>query len=401
MRPWIFPIVLAVLLVGCAAKAPPAPIPAPGPGASALTPAPTMPSVTLNDIALATQQAGFAIENESSTGGTLYRSDDGGRHWNELLHDGRGPFTQVQFQDAQHGFVKGWVHSGPEMAPALYVTRDGGQQWTDMNPTLPPGIWGIWNGATTFPTPAVGYSVDRFGIEGGVGDPAQRLLQVVILATADGGHTWEDHPLPDGYRATGGISFVDAQHGLITALGPTGYSILRTADGGVHWQVAYTTEGKPVGAPLYDIQMISATDGVAAGGWWIKSGLSPLQLVLATHDGGATWSPIYRGDDREAAAIVRIQFADGKTGWAETGIATLGANGTMHGKLLMTQDGGHTWQKLPVKAQNLTAMGQSVWVVDVFDPMGLDRLDKPVLHRTQDNGSSWQDIELNLPLAGK
>lgn len=419
MRHWMTPVVLAILLVGCAAKAPPASIPAPtfrtssgstppgeaspasaGPSASVPPPTPAMPPVDLTDATLATPQTGFAVDS----GGSIYRSEDGGLHWDRLFRDPAAGLWQIQFQNARNGFAKGSAR-GANLHPVLYTTRDGGEHWNQIEPSLPSGLEEAWGGNTIFPTPGVGYTVTPFGVEGGGGDPNQRKLQAVLLASADGGRTWEARPLPDSYRATGGISFVDAEHGFITALGPKGYVILRTADGGGHWQKVYTSAGTstgtPAGTPLYTIQMTSDKDGVAAGGWWIKWGISPLQLVLATHDGGATWSEMYRGDDRDVAAIVQIRFVNAQTGWARTGIATLGANGTIVGNLLLTRDGGRTWQKLPEKAQNLAAAGSAAWLLERFDPMGLYPLKKPVLDRTQDNGATWQSNELDLPLAGK
>lgn len=429
MRYLTITTLLALLLVGCSEKAPPAPTLAPtaqapienspppdqlparptpdGPVSSGLVPGHTMPPVTLTDDALATPQTGFAVDSEAR----IYRTDDGGLHWAKVFQYPTASLQQVRFQDAQNGFAKGFGRCA-DVCPVLYTTRDGGRHWNLIEPSLPPGLFEVWGGNTIFPTPEVGYIVKPFNVEGGVGDPNQHKLRAVLLASTDSGHTWEARPLPDGYQATGGISFTDAEHGFITTLGPKGYAILRTADGGRHWQEVYTDAGSsagngagnsvsPVGTPLYSIQMTSATDGVAAGGWWIKWGLSPLQLVLATNDGGATWAEIYRADDRDAAAIVQVRFVDAQTGWARTGIATLGANGTRAGNLLLTRDGGRTWQKLTEKAQKLTAVGPTAWLLHGFGPSGASPLEKPVLDRTEDFGITWQSTELDSTLTGR
>lgn len=411
MRRGTVTVVFALFLVGCAARTPPAPTLAPaaeapaesssaGPGTSDPVPAQTLPPVTLTDVALATPGTGFAVDSGSS----IYKSTDGGLHWTKVFDEPTVRLQQIQFQDAQNGFAKGFFRCA-DICPALYTTRDGGQHWTLIEPSFPPGLHEIWGGNTIFPTPEVGYTVKQFGIEGGERYPDRQKLEQAVLATTDGGRTWESRPLPDGYRATGGISFIDSEHGLITAAGPKGYAILRTADGGRKWQVVHTTDGDPTGAPLYAVQFTSAKDAVAAGGWYRKFGLSPMQLVLATYDGGATWSEIYRGDDREAAAIVEIRFTDPQIGWARTGIATLGANRTISGRLLLTRDGGHTWQETGEKPesamgpQRLSAVGQAVWLLVL--PLYPQDDGAALLHRTQDTGATWQSVELTLPLAGK
>jgi photosystem II stability/assembly factor-like uncharacterized protein len=62
-----------------------------------------------------------------------------------------------------------------------------------------------------------------------------------LLASADGGRTWEARPLPPGQRFAGGAWFLDADHGWylnLEALSGTSLprDMYRTQDGGRTWQ---------------------------------------------------------------------------------------------------------------------------------------------------------------------
>ena len=183
----------------------------------------------------------------------------------------------------------------------------------------------------------------------------------LMLATSDGGKTWEKMEIdmrppgtgqrPGGPPGTGGggpppgfgrggpaplynIYFVDENVGFI--IGGRG-TILKTEDGGKTWarKMAMSSAGvgrggNPRGmrANLMGIQMISETTGFIAG---------TENTILKTTDGGETW---VGSSERARVGETRnnlegIWFVSPTTGWV------IGSFGT----LLHTADGGENWEK--------------------------------------------------------
>ena len=130
--------------------------------------------------------------------------------------------------------------------------------------------------------------------------------------------------------------------------------------------------------PVLDaIQMVSATDGVAAGDG----------RIWHTSDSGATWQTTYAGPRQ----IVAVQLVD-----ATRGVA-LSRNGT----LLATSDGGTCWTSLGrpnphVVSIHLTDPGHG-WAVALPANVQATGPDQPsmtggVLLRTDDGGAHWKQV---------
>ena len=91
-----------------------------------------------------------------------------------------------------------------------------------------------------------------------------------------------------------------------------------TDDGGSSWKVEL--DGAEVDG-LWGVDLLSATHGWAVG----------VTGLLVTDDGGANWSSL---PEPAAGNLVDVDFASPETGW---GVVT-------DGSLVMTTDGGDTWQ---------------------------------------------------------
>ena len=116
-----------------------------------------------------------------------------------------------------------------------------------------------------------------------------------FISTGDGAWVWQN-PLPQGNDLSA-VTFVDATHGW--AVGGNGV-ILATADGGATWSAQ--SSGSDAG--LSDVAFPDATHGWAVGGNGV---------ILATADGGATWSAQSSGSD---AGLSDVAFPDATHGWA-------------------------------------------------------------------------------------
>ncbi len=121
-----------------------------------------------------------------------------------------------------------------------------------------------------------------------------------IWHTADGGATWKPQQSPISCSLMG-VDFLDAQHGVAVGgiYDPHTHTsrgvLLITGDGGQTWR----QEPQPLLPALQGIKMLPpqpAADGASAKrlhgfAWGQPSGLHPSGL-LATDDGGRTWTPV-------------------------------------------------------------------------------------------------------------
>lgn len=227
-------------------------------------------------------------------GDQLLHSTDRGAHWQAVAIP-RGSLTQVQFIDANRGWVQ--VHacdfsgdfSGCKYE--LHATLDGGQTWAVRS--LPSQSVSLWRFADAQAGVIVGYD--------------SRSAQVVCWATTDGGSTWAASSVPPSASVGGffGLKFLDARNGWVllaggdSAFNKTTTSLLRTRDGGRSW----VDLGRlPTGARLHDFAFANANDGwiVGAGG-----------LVLRTRDGGDHWQvqATQAGSGRDLNVVVAVDAA--------------------------------------------------------------------------------------------
>jgi len=209
-----------------------APAPAPAPRA---TPA---RSVSVQQVLFLSASLGWVVTGDV-TASSLFRTTDGGRHWQRQLDGVAGQGWALRFFDARRGVVFGANQTGV----AVWRTGDGGQRWTRAK--LP---------SATAPA---------------------------LVSFADPDHGWCLVSLEaPGFLAAGPV--VDRMD----------FSLFRTVDGGVTWrEVLATNRSQPVVSGLGD-------DGVKTWIWfrdadvgWIGQ-INPgaLGVVYATSDGGSDWT---------------------------------------------------------------------------------------------------------------
>ena len=108
--------------------------------------------------------------------------------------------------------------------------------------------------------------------------------------------------------------------------------VLASADGGSSWSVAH--RGELTDESLGDLWGVAFGD--AAHGWAVERGSgSPPTKILATSDGGVTWGWQYPG---ARGRLLAVAASGSQHAWA------VGYSGTT-GLLLATGDGGATWKK--------------------------------------------------------
>jgi len=195
---------------------------------------------------------------------------------------------------------------------------------------------------------------------------------VVLLSDDDGTTFRQARQVPVSSTLTS-VTFIDAQHGW--AVGHWG-AILATADGGETWQIQRLAAEED--RPLFAVQFVDAQHGVAVGLW---------SLVLVTADAGRTWAPRtlnpLAGANKADLNLLSL-FADSKGALyatAERGqvlrsedrgqnweYLNTGYNGSLwsgtalddrtllvggqRGTLLRSGDGGKTWERVPLESKS-------------------------------------------------
>ena len=267
-------------------------------------------------VAFADAAHGWAV----GKGGAIVATSDGGATWAMQGQANAGTdLLDVATTDARHAWAVGFV--GGRTAGLVLATADGGRTWRRR-----------YGGGDVLTAVSFGDAVHGWAV-GSTG----------ILATADGGVHWHlQHRVPSSYHLSA-VTFSDARHGWAVgsadkaeALVKPGF-ILATSDGGAHW----TSQLAGARDSLNDVSFIDARQGWAAG-----SG----GLLYRTSDGGASWTQLPMNHAWEFGAVC---FGDAEHGWLvvhphwnlSAATADAGAEwGLLHQLVLLaTSDGGQTW----------------------------------------------------------
>jgi photosystem II stability/assembly factor-like uncharacterized protein len=234
----------------------------------------------------------------------LYRTQDGGAHWRLLTETDTGhPLSHgiaeqvdkawVSFDDPLNGWLGG--HE-PDGSPSLYVTHDGGQEWTKVALPAPPGGW--------VQESLVAMTPPRISSTGGVlvvsdyGQVGSLPFGVWVLTTRDRGRSWSD---------------------------PIGLPMAGTLPNGL----AYFLETTP-----------SFADGQAG---WRVAGVQ----VWTSSDSGRTWTTA--GALPRGWSFASVFPLDGRTAWAEAVEAGSAGPGRAW-RLFVTRDGGRQWAEVQTPA---------------------------------------------------
>jgi photosystem II stability/assembly factor-like uncharacterized protein len=253
--------------------------------------------------------------------GAIYHTADAGRTWESRDSGVKLPLFGVDFADGTNGWAVG-------KSAVIVHTADGGRVWKRQKSPIPP-------------------EKHLFNVEA---LDAQTVWAVgdwgAITVTHDGGATWEDHSLGEDVVLYA-VSFPDPTHGFIS--GEFG-TILATSDGGTTWEKQTVGTDKT----LFGVSFSSAERGWAVG---IDG------LIVRTRDGGHTWE-LQRGA-AETASIEDLGFLATIENPGLYDVRVVGKEGVVVGDtgvLLITQDGGETWNRyeLPEKQRLVWMRGVSL-----------------------------------------
>ncbi|MEX1140424.1 MAG: YCF48-related protein [Bacteroidota bacterium] len=230
-----------------------------------------------------------AVENAS--GAVLYKTTDGGNSWSRQDIASKLFGIDVQFVDANTGWIA--VASGefPDFTSSVLRTTDGGSTWL-------PG----YEAARKLP-------LIRFldGLNGWAAvdsiDSTGLVSPVEFLRTTDGGATWSLLHRDTSAGAIEDIHVVDANN--IWVCGDE-EKILKSTNGGVSW-ISITNTGQTSNNRHKAVFFIDANRGWVGGADFDNG-----DGVLYTTDGGGSWS-VQRSETQYS--VFSIFFIDQNTGW--------------------------------------------------------------------------------------
>lgn len=217
----------------------------PGPVKQSSSPSvpPVTTAFTIQNIQFISPQVGWLNESGNTPAGpsAVYRTTDGGKHWQEQLH-WDGPGAEQMLFDGQDGIVVGMG------GVPLFRTTDAGAHWQRL--TLPPMLQAESSNPIYFRSPTEGWIMgfvpqtysDAACAPGGC--PLMGLFH-----TSDGGKSWSEtatlKPLElfPGGRMPGQLEFSDALNGWLVGgdVSANQGALYATHDGGRTWSAVRLT----------------------------------------------------------------------------------------------------------------------------------------------------------------
>lgn len=288
-----------------------------------------------DDVYFVDAKLGYYVNGQ----GKIYRSEDGGQHWQLVLQQPGTYFRAIGMVDARHGYAG---NIGTDYFPGvtdtnpLYRTDDGG---------------GSWQAVKDLPGP-----------------PVKGICAIDILKTR--------------YINAGVLD----QRTVIHAGGRVGSPayLLRSVDGGKSWR---NIDMSPWVAMIVDVKFFDEMNGVVFAGSDADIERSHA-LIVTTHDGGLTWSKAYESA-RPFELTWKGSFPTRQVGYATIQNYNPAAEESQR-RVVKTVDGGHSWQELAL----VDDAGVREFGVGFATPqLGWVGTSKGGFE-TRDGGASWRPVEL-------
>ena len=266
------------------------------------------------------------VTGASLSGGPakVYRTGDAGATWQDVSPPGS---TGLNFRDveAEDDRTASVLAIGEGEASRIYRTTDGGATWTETFRNTEPTAF--YNCMDFFPGGRQGLAVS---------DPVGGKFR--ILATADGGRSWQvlpDSGMPDStgeanFSASGDCLTVSGRDAWFGSGGARS-RIFHSTDRGLTWTA--TDSGIPAGeaAGVFGLAFANPNQGVAVGGDFAAPA-DGVDAASTTRDGDS-WSSAgdltHLGED---AAYLRRT------------VVVVGESGAVGGSSVST-DGGRSWTR--------------------------------------------------------
>jgi photosystem II stability/assembly factor-like uncharacterized protein len=271
---------------------------------------------SLRAVHFLTPYSGWAVGRielpEGGSSGVVLMTSDGGLKWSTISHNALPGLNLVKFFSEQNGVAAGDGSDG--LPSGLFNTIDGGRTWKPVpgtrNPTWLAGdfsdadtgvLAGAWNRLAPVRESALGIAdVDSLGGRNVNslklnGERAVAVGQggLIMISQDTAGVRWgfPDLKLPQEIRSAIDFNAVAVHGSHIWAVGRPGSIVFHSNDHGLTWEMFKTGQT----LPLHSVCFVDEKTGFAAG---------EMGMILATTDGGKTWSVQRQGGLRAAALFV-------------------------------------------------------------------------------------------------
>ncbi|MSR55408.1 MAG: hypothetical protein EXS09_19300 [Gemmataceae bacterium] len=287
---------------------------------------------SLRSMHFLTPYSGWIVGRTELSGGgssgVVLATSDGGLTWPNVSTNAVPGLNLVKFFGERNGIAAG---DGNEVFPGgMFTTLDGGRNWKPVPGTRTPSwltgdfsdpdtgvLAGTWNRLAPVRDGAMGMAdVDSLAgrnVKGLKlnGDRAVAVGQggLIMVSQNTAGVRWgfPDLKLPQNLRASIDFHGVAVHGSHVWAVGRPGSIVFHSADHGLTWEVLKTGQAMP----LHAVFFLDENRGWATG---------ELGTILATTDGGKTWTVQRQGGMRAAMMFVH---ADAKRVPLDT-VAALG-----------------------------------------------------------------------------
>ncbi|MCV2352880.1 YCF48-related protein [Paucibacter sp. B2R-40] len=345
---------------------------------------------------------------------SIYTTSDGGRNWQVLEFVLKSNTYQSQLSILPSGAIYRAVGNYANNDYVREFSEDGGRTWREIK--LPGNGYEVNGlrkvGAKTWVLKQATYSLDYISNDDmltwqqAIGKEAQftqsslratwffdakRALALSaageLLETSNGGLEWtvklKDLVLPDYWNPVR-FQFRSATKGwLLSADG----KIYRSVDGGATWAAPLSGAAK-----FSQFQFVDENNGFAVSTEFRPGSPYPMPVLLSSVDGGQSWAKVANFVE----GINSISFSSAKQGVAV-------GNG---GRIIVTQDGGLTWQsRFSGTATELRrvvyADASTVWVIGAYGTVLQSRdAGQTWSQSLQDGNIHLQDIQFLDPQRG-
>ncbi len=236
----------------------------------------------------------LAVTGVAPAGAFVLTTADGGRHWrSSALMKTPHDLNAIASPDAQHLWAVGSSDPASGTPGAIIASRDGGATWS-VQKSDP----GVSYRSVAFSDAHNGWAVGHGGAQGSGS---------VIAHTTDGGATWTVSRLA-AVDALLSVTCSDAEHAWAVgdAYGGSSATIASTRDGGRTWNVRrlHLAAGDP---KRFSLMAVTCAD---ASHIWAAGTTQQAGIVIASSDGGATWT--LQSMRPEMAALRAVTWTPGQ-----------------------------------------------------------------------------------------
>ena len=267
--------------------------------------------LNLHDFQLLSPSVGWVLRGKQ-----LLWTVDGGSTWRDISPEisGQNDILGVYFIDQERGWlVDRKLAEDGTLSLSIFRTPDAGENWSEI-PLFDfstSEVWEIEKGDFEFLDGEIGWLALK--LNSGINFSFGRLL-----ATSDGGRTWQERKLPLGEP----VVFQDAQHGW-TAGGPMD-QVYYTEDGGYTWKLSAN-------------QSTEDTNILASDSLKLQSGELPQSIIsLDVYDERFGWAVVQEGSCTGSKPRAGEQLTPGE----EPQLCVSSS------KFMRTLDGGTNWDEI-------------------------------------------------------